>query len=39
MLQLRFDGRFNVKYDERLRLAIDKNKVHVFDKETTNAIR
>ncbi|MGL4797167.1 MAG: ABC transporter ATP-binding protein [Paraclostridium sp.] len=35
----RFDGRFNVKYDENLRLAVDKNKVHVFDKETTKAIR
>ena len=35
----RFDGRFKVKYDDKLRLAIDKNKVHIFDKETTNAIR
>ena len=32
-------GRFKVKYDDKLRLAIDKNKVHIFDKETTNAIR
>ncbi|MGL5752998.1 MAG: ABC transporter ATP-binding protein [Paraclostridium sp.] len=35
----RFDGRFNVGYDQNLKLAIDKNKVHIFDKETTKAIR
>lgn len=35
----RFDSRYNVKYGQNLKLALDKNKVHIFDKETTNAIR
>ena len=35
----RFDSRYNIKYGQQLKLALDKNKVHIFDKETTNAIR
>lgn len=35
----RFDSRYNVKYGQNLKLALDKNKVHLFDKETTNAIK
>jgi multiple sugar transport system ATP-binding protein len=35
----RFDSRYNVKYGQNLKLALDKNKVHLFDKETTDAIR
>lgn len=35
----RFDSRYNVKYGQNLKLALDKNRVHIFDKETTNAIR
>ncbi|MDM8128308.1 sn-glycerol-3-phosphate ABC transporter ATP-binding protein UgpC [Paraclostridium benzoelyticum] len=35
----RFDSRYNVKYGQNLKLALDKNKVDIFDKETTYAIR
>ncbi|MEG0181172.1 MAG: sn-glycerol-3-phosphate ABC transporter ATP-binding protein UgpC [Romboutsia sp.] len=35
----RFDSRYNVKYGQNLKLALDKNKVHVFDKETTKTIK
>ncbi len=34
----RFDSRYNIKCGQKLKLALDKNKVHIFDKETTNAI-
>lgn len=35
----RFDGRYRVKMGDKLKLAMDKHRVHVFDKETQQAIR
>lgn len=35
----RFDSRYNVKYGQNLKLELDKNKVHVLDKETTDTIK
>ncbi|MGX4600624.1 ABC transporter ATP-binding protein [Faecalimicrobium sp. JNUCC 81] len=35
----RFDGRYRVKMGDKLKLAMDKHRIHVFDKETQQAIR
>ncbi|MDB8791812.1 sn-glycerol-3-phosphate ABC transporter ATP-binding protein UgpC [Romboutsia sp. 1001216sp1] len=34
----RFDGRYRVKMGDKLKLAMDKHKIHIFDKETQEAI-
>ncbi|WP_195939476.1 ABC transporter ATP-binding protein [Romboutsia sp. 1001713B170131_170501_G6] len=34
----RFDGRYKVKSGDKLKLAMDKHKIHIFDKETQEAI-
>lgn len=35
----RFDGRYKVGIDDKLKLAMDKHKIHIFDKETEITIR
>ena len=35
----RFDGRYKVGMGETLKLAMDKNKMHLFDKETEQSLR
>ena len=30
----RFDGRYRVKYGDKIKLAMDKEHLHIFDKET-----
>lgn len=35
----RFDGRYRLKIGDKLKLAMDKHRLHVFDKETQQAIR
>ncbi|MDB8804260.1 ABC transporter ATP-binding protein [Romboutsia sp. 1001216sp1] len=34
----RFDGRYRVKMGDKLKLAMDKHKIHIFDKETQESI-
>lgn len=34
----RFDGRFNMKAGNNLKLAMDKNRIHIFDKDTEQSI-
>lgn len=34
----RFDGRYRVNYGENIKLAIDRNHLHIFDKETEMTI-
>ena len=34
----RFDGRYRVNMGDTLKLAMDKHKIHIFDKETQEAI-
>lgn len=35
----RFDGRYRVNIGDKLKLAMDKHRIHVFDKETQEVIR
>ena len=35
----RFDGRYRVNMGDTLKLAMDKHRIHIFDKETQEAIR
>ena len=35
----RFDGRYRINIGDKLKLAMDKHRIHVFDKETQQAIR
>ena len=35
----RFDGRYRVNMGDKLKLAMDKHRIHIFDKETQEAIR
>lgn len=35
----RFDGRYRIKLGDKLKLAMDKHRIHIFDKETTLAVR
>jgi len=35
----RFDGRYKMNIGDKLKLAMDKHRIHVFDKETEQAIR
>lgn len=35
----RFDGRYKMNIGDKLKLAMDKHRIHVFDKETQEAIR
>lgn len=35
----RFDGRYRIKMGDKLKLAMDKHRIHIFDKETQQAIR
>ena len=34
----RFDGRYRVKYGDKIKLAMDKEHLHIFDKETEATI-
>ncbi len=34
----RFDGRYKLRMGDKLKLAMDKNRIHLFDKETEQAI-
>lgn len=34
----RFDGRYRVNYREKIKLAMDRNHLHIFDKETEMTI-
>ena len=35
----RFDGRYKLNIGDKLKLAMDKHRIHIFDKETQVAIR
>ena len=35
----RFDGRYRVNMGDKLKLAMDKHRIHIFDKETQEAVR
>ena len=35
----RFDGRYKLNIGDKLKLAMDKHRIHIFDKETEMAIR
>ncbi len=35
----RFDGRYKLNIGDKLKLAMDKHRIHIFDKETQLAIR
>ena len=35
----RFDGRYKLNIGDKLKLAMDKHRIHLFDKETQVAIR
>lgn len=35
----RFDGRYKLNIGDKLKLAMDKHRIHIFDKETQIAIR
>lgn len=34
----RLDGRYRLNIDDKLKLAMDKNRIHLFDKETETAV-
>ena len=39
IITARFDGKYVLKNNEKLKLTMDKNKIHIFDKETTLSIK